>query len=91
MIMSAEVTFNAMAGCDESASEVTTTGPKMVVVFIIEESSAYAVRRKFSGTMSFHKGRTDKLIGGAEIPNTNAVIRIDSLVCIEFNANIKVA
>jgi hypothetical protein len=55
----------------------------------MEESNAYAVRKKFLGTMSFHNGLTDKLIGGAEIPNMNAVIKIDSLECIEFRAKIK--
>jgi hypothetical protein len=89
MIISAEVTVNAKPGCAERASEVTTTGPNTEVEFIIDESSAYAVLRKFSGTMSFHNGRTDKLIGGAEIPSTNAVIKIDSLECIEFRAKIK--
>ena len=88
MIMSADIAPNAKPGCDERARDVTTTGPNTEVIFIIEESSAYAVRMKFSGTMSFHNGRTDQLIGGAEIPNTNAVIKIDSLECIEFRATI---
>ena len=63
--MSAEVTIKPQAGCAESAKEVITTGPNTEVVLIIDESNAYAVRRKFSGTMSFHNGRTDKLIGGS--------------------------
>jgi hypothetical protein len=89
MIMSADVAPNAKPGREERARDVTTTGPNTEVVLIIDESNAYAVRRKFSGTMSFHNGLTDKLIGGAEIPNTNAVIKIDSLECIEFRAKIK--
>jgi hypothetical protein len=80
---------NARPGREERASVVTTTGPKTDVVLIMEESNAYAVRKKFLGTMSFHNGLTDKLIGGAEIPNKNAVIKIDSLECIEFRAKIK--
>ena len=32
--------------------------------------------------MSFHKGRTERLIGGAVTPNMNAVIKIDLLVSI---------
>ena len=61
------------------------------VKLIIDESSAYAVRKKSSGTMSFHNGRTERLIGGAVAPNTNAVIKSDSLDCMVFNAKIKVA
>ena len=68
-----------------------TTGPITDVKLIIEESSAYAVRKKSSGTMSFHNGRTDKLIGGAVAPSTNAVINNDSLDCMVFKVNIKVA
>ena len=64
-------------GREESMSAVITTGPMTEVVLIIEESNAYAVRRYESGTMSFHKGRTDKLIGGAVIPKMKAVIKID--------------
>ena len=61
-------------------------GPITVVKLIIEVSSAYAVRKKLSGTMSFQSGRTAKLIGGAVIPSNNAVIKSDSLDSIELNA-----
>ena len=50
-------------------------------------SIAYAVRKKSPGTTIFHKGRTDKLIGGALSPITNAKINIKGLECIALSAN----
>ena len=41
--------------------------------------------------MSFHIGRTDKLIGGAVAPRTSAVMISDSFVCIELKNKIEAA
>jgi hypothetical protein len=73
---------SARYGRDERASAVTTTGPTTVVELIIAESNAYAVRKYVGGTMSFHNGLTERLIGGAVIPRINAAIRIDRAVSI---------
>ena len=76
-------------GREESESAVITTGPITPVEFIMDESKAYAVLKYESGTMSFHKGRTERLIGGAVIPRIKAVIKIDLLVSIVLRMTIK--
>ena len=52
------------------------TGPITPAVLITEVSIAYALRIKSSETIAFHSGRTERLIGGAEIPNRNAKLKI---------------
>ena len=74
-------------GLDESANEVATTGPITPAALMIDVSIAYAVRRKSGGTTIFHKGRTDKLIGGAVKPMTNARVSIIALESIALSAN----
>ena len=67
------------------------TGPTTKAKFIIEESIAYAVRRSFSGTTIFHKGRTERLIGGALNPITNASVNIAIFVSARLSAIVNVA
>jgi hypothetical protein len=81
-------TFRANCGRDESANAVTTTGPITEVELIIAESKAYAVRRYVGGTISFHKGLTERLIGGAVIPRIKAAINIDLAVSMWLRTRI---
>ena len=74
-------------GLDERANEVATTGPTTPAALMIAVSIAYAVRRKSSGTTIFHNGRTDKLIGGALSPITNARINIQDFDSTALRAN----
>ena len=75
----------------ESARDVAMTGPTTKAKFIIEESTAYAVRRPFSGTTIFHKGRTERLIGGALNPITNARVSIVAFASARLRAIVNVA
>jgi hypothetical protein len=82
MSISNATRFSARYGREDRANEVIITGPMTDVELIIAESKAYAVRKYVGGTMSFHSGLTERLIGGAVIPRINAVIRIDRAVSI---------
>jgi hypothetical protein len=75
----------------ERAREVAMTGPTTNAKFIIEESTAYAVRRSFGGTTIFHKGRTERFIGGALSPITNARVSIANFVSAKLSATVSVA
>ena len=87
--ISAAVTSSARYGREERAKAVTITGPTTDVELIIAESNAYAVLKYVEGTMSFHSGLTERLIGGAVIPRINDVIRMDCAVSICFSVRIK--
>ena len=76
MSISAPTMLSGKSGRAESAREVATTGPTTCAADIIAVSTAYAVLRKSAGTTIFHKGRIDKLIGGALNPITNASTNI---------------
>jgi len=71
----ADAVLSAEPGCDERASVVASTGPIRNAKFIIAESTAYATLKKSGGTTSFHSGLTERFIGGAVIPSTNAARR----------------
>ena len=60
----------------ESDIQVASIGPKIPVELMTEVSMANAVRNFDCSTAIFHKGLTDKLIGGAEIPSKRATKRI---------------
>ena len=84
--MSTPQILRGSEGCDERASVVAMTGPTTPAALMIAVSIAYAVRRKSSGTTIFQRGRTDKLMGGALSPITNAKINIKGLECIALSA-----
>ena len=89
--MHAAAVDSALPGCEESARAVASTGPITPAKFITAVSTAYATRKKSSGTTLFHSGLTERLIGGALIPMTKATIKRSDLSCVILSAIIKSA
>ena len=87
MNINADAVLSADPGCEERASVVASTGPMTPAKFIIAESTAYATLKKSAGTTSFHRGLTERLIGGAVTPRTNAAMRRRFRSCAMFNAS----
>ena len=67
------------------------TGPITPAVLLTDVSIAYALRNNSSGTTAFHNGRTERLIGGAEIPKRNPNTNIVGLLCIKLKTTNMVA
>jgi len=55
--------------------EVARTGPKIADPFMAVASIAYAARRISFGTACFHRGRAERLIGGALAPKIVATTK----------------
>ena len=53
------------------ARVVANTGPRTPAAFITAVSIAYALRSRCSGRIAFHRGRTERLIGGEVTPSKN--------------------